>query len=98
MAFSRARVLEKVLFHSARGGQAALFVMHFEPRRFHLGDFSLPPGSPVIAHERERDCLFLYLTRMRGRERGKKRVELFAECSRTWGRVYVVRSDMVAAG
>jgi len=30
-----------VLFHSV-GGQAALFVMHFDPRRSHLEHFSLP--------------------------------------------------------
>lgn len=47
-------------FVSFRGGQAALFVMHFDPRRFHLGYFSLPaarilktPSSRLPLHVRQ---------------------------------------------
>lgn len=47
-------------FVSFRGGQALLFVMHFDPRRFHLGYFSLPGRSaraPILKKVRTRVSL-----------------------------------------
>lgn len=44
-------------FVSFRGGQALLFVMHFDPRRFHLGYFSLPgrgARAPILKKVRTR--------------------------------------------